>query len=49
MREAVILECTECKERNYTISLDTKGGKKLELNKFCKKCRKHQPHKSRKT
>jgi large subunit ribosomal protein L33 len=48
MREIIILECTECKDRNYMTRLDTKGGKKLEVKKFCRKCRKHQPHKSRK-
>jgi len=48
MREAVILECSECKERNYTTTLDTRGGKKLEVKKYCRKCRKHMPHKSRK-
>jgi large subunit ribosomal protein L33 len=48
MREIIILECTECKDRNYMTTLDTKGGKKLEIKKFCRKCRKHQPHKSRK-
>ncbi len=49
MREPIILECTECKNRNYTTSLDTKGGKKLEIKKYCRKCGKHQPHKSRKS
>jgi len=48
MREAIILECTDCKERNYMTTLDTRGGKKLEIKKYCKKCRKHQVHKSRK-
>ena len=48
MREAVSLECVECKERNYMTSLDTKGGKKLEVKKYCRKCRKRQMHKSRK-
>ncbi len=48
MREAIILECTECKERGYMTTLDTKGGKKLEIKKYCRKCRKRVPHKSRK-
>ena len=48
MREAIILECTECKGRNYMTTLDTRGGKKLEVKKYCKNCRKHLPHKSRK-
>jgi large subunit ribosomal protein L33 len=48
MREIINLECVECKDRNYMTTLDTKGGKKLEIKKYCRKCRKHQPHKSRK-
>jgi len=48
MREAIILECTVCKDRNYMTTLDTKGGKKLELKKYCRKCHKHVVHKSRK-
>ena len=40
------LECTECKSRNYTTSKNpTENKNKLELKKFCKKCRKHTPHK----
>ena len=49
MREIVILECTECKERNYTTTLDTRGGKKIEQKKFCPKCNKRVVHKSRKS
>ena len=49
MRDIVILECTECKDRNYMTTLDTKGGKKLEIRKFCRRCGKHQLHKSRKS
>ena len=44
----VMLECGECKNRNYTTRFVAKGGKKLELNKFCPACRKHTSHKSRK-
>ncbi|MFA6492952.1 MAG: 50S ribosomal protein L33 [Patescibacteria group bacterium] len=47
------LECTECKSRNYTTSKNptsaTGGNKeKLQLEKFCKKCRKHTAHKEAK-
>jgi len=48
MREIVILECTTCKDRNYTTTLDTRGGKKLEVKKFCRRCNKRVAHKSRK-
>jgi len=48
-RVKVTLACTECKQRNY----DTKKNKKndpdrLEMNKFCKFCRKHTLHKETK-
>lgn len=42
----VILECGECKGRNYITPFSTKGGKKLELKKYCPVCRKHTAHKS---
>jgi large subunit ribosomal protein L33 len=43
-----ILECSGCKSRNYTTHFAAKGGKKLELSKYCATCRKHTSHKSRK-
>jgi large subunit ribosomal protein L33 len=43
----VILECSECKERNYTTPFKLKGGKKLELKKHCPSCGKHTPHRGR--
>ena len=47
-REFRIMECTECKERNYMTSRRIKEPAKLELSKFCNSCRKHTPHKERK-
>ena len=49
-RELVALICTVCKSQNYIsqrnkVNMDTKGKGKLEIKKFCKKCRKSQPHK----
>jgi large subunit ribosomal protein L33 len=46
MREIVTLQCTECKERNYT----TTKNKKTTTGrlKFCNRCRKHQAHKETK-
>ncbi|AKM81907.1 TPA: 50S ribosomal protein L33 [Candidatus Berkelbacteria bacterium] len=39
-------ECSECKARNYVTSKNPIENKeKLELSKFCNKCRKHTPHK----
>ena len=48
-RVKVTLACSVCKQRNY----DTKKNKKndpdrLEMNKFCKFCRKHTLHKETK-
>ena len=49
MRVKITLACTECKQRNY----DTEKNKKndpdrLELNKYCRFCRKHTLHKETK-
>lgn len=48
MREYISLECSECKSRNYRTDKQTRGGEKLALKKFCKRCRKHTEHKERK-
>jgi large subunit ribosomal protein L33 len=44
MREYVALQCDDCKSRNYMTSKETRGGGKLELKKFCKRCRGHRKH-----
>ncbi len=43
----VKLACTDCKRINYWTERRKKGDQiqKLELNKFCKHCRKHVLHK----
>jgi large subunit ribosomal protein L33 len=46
MRDRITLECTECKERNYT----TKKNKRLhpqrvEYKKYCPRCNAHRTHK----
>ena len=46
-REYIWMECVECKERNYRTQKETKGPGKLELKKFCSRCRKHTAHKER--
>ncbi len=44
-REFVTLECSDCSERNYRTSKRVKGGAaRLELKKFCTRCRKHTKH-----
>ena len=45
MREYVWLECAECGNRNYRTHKETRGATRLELKKFCRKERKHTPHK----
>ena len=45
MREFVWLECTSCSSRNYRTPKETRGADRLELKKYCKKERKHTPHK----
>jgi len=49
MREIIILECTECKRRNYTTTKEKKNTPgRLEIKKFCKFDRKHTVHKETK-
>lgn len=46
MRELVILECTECKRRNYTTMKEKRNTpERLEKKKYCKFERKHTVHK----
>ena len=45
-REIIQLQCTECKDRNYSKTKNRKTTPdRLELSKFCRKCRKHTTHK----
>jgi large subunit ribosomal protein L33 len=49
MREIITLQCTECKERNYSTTKNKKTTTgRLEFKKFCNRCRKHTPHKESK-
>ena len=45
VREYVWLECAACGARNYRTNKETRGADRLELKKFCRKERKHTPHK----
>jgi len=46
MRDIIILQCTECKQRNYNTTRNKKQNKdKLEIMKYCKFDRKHTLHK----
>jgi len=45
MRVKVVLRCSECKQRNYNTMKNKKNTPdKLELNKYCRFCRKHTLH-----
>ncbi len=45
-RDIITFQCTECKNRNYSTMKNKKTTPdRLEFSKFCKKCRKHTPHK----
>jgi large subunit ribosomal protein L33 len=48
-RTIITLECTVCKDRNYTTTKNKKKQTdKVLLSKFCRKCRKHTDHKETK-
>ena len=49
MRVKVTLACTECKQRNYNTMKNKKNDPdRLEMNKYCRFCRKHTLHKETK-
>jgi large subunit ribosomal protein L33 len=45
MREQIALACVDCKERNYITKKDKrKHPDRMELRKFCPRCRRHKAH-----
>jgi len=49
VRIIVTLACTECKERNYTTEKNRRNDPaRMELNKFCSRCRQHTLHRETK-
>jgi len=49
VRPVITLACTECKERNYTSEKNRRNDPgRLELNKYCRRCRKHTLHRETK-
>ncbi|MDR0975188.1 MAG: 50S ribosomal protein L33 [Ruminococcus sp.] len=49
MRNKITLSCTECKERNYNTKKNKKNDPdRLEMSKYCPRCRKHTTHKETK-
>ena len=48
-RDVAILQCSECKERNYTTTKNKKRTTgKLAFKKYCPRCRTHTLHKETK-
>ena len=48
-RIVIHLACTQCKERTYTTEKNKKNDTgRIELNKFCPRCRMHTMHKETK-
>ncbi|RCW40308.1 MULTISPECIES: 50S ribosomal protein L33 [unclassified Halanaerobium] len=49
MREIITLECTECKNRNYSTKKNKSNTRdRLELKKYCKFCKEHTLHRETK-
>ena len=49
MRVKVTLACTECKQRNYNTMKNKKNTPdRLEMNKYCRFCKKHTLHRETK-
>jgi len=49
-RELVAMICSVCKSQNYVternkVNMDTKGKGKLQVKKWCKKCKQQRLHK----
>lgn len=48
-RIIIYMACTECKERNYTSSKNKRNDPaRMELQKFCPRCRLHRLHRETK-
>ena len=48
-RNLITLECTKCKSKNYHTEKNKRNTtERLELVKFCKKCKTRTPHKEAK-
>jgi len=49
MRVIVILECADCKNRNYTTTKNKSlHSGRVEYKKYCRTCNKHTAHKETK-
>ena len=48
-RTKITLACTECKNRNYDTMKNKKNNpERIELQKYCRFCKKHTTHKETK-
>jgi len=46
MRDQLTLECTECKERNYSTTKNKRTHpQRVEFKKYCPRCNCHTQHK----
>ena len=49
MRVKITLACTECKQRNYNTKKNKKNTPdRMEMNKYCRFCKKHTLHRETK-
>jgi large subunit ribosomal protein L33 len=49
VRPVIALACADCKERNYTTQKNRRNDpNRIELKKFCPRCRKHTLHRETK-
>ena len=49
MREIILLACGECKRKNYSTTKNKRNTPdKLNMDKYCRFCRKHTVHKETK-
>jgi large subunit ribosomal protein L33 len=45
IRPVITLECTNCHERNYTTEKNRRNDPgRMELKKYCPRCKEHQVH-----
>ncbi len=49
MREIILFQCTECKNKNYSTMKNKKNTtEKIQISKYCRSCMKHTAHKETK-
>jgi large subunit ribosomal protein L33 len=44
-RAIITMQCTDCRERNYTTNKNRRNDtQRIELRKYCSRCREHKLH-----